>query len=423
MRKWLIWFGILFLLILIFIPQIASTAIGKPLFVRALAKKSQADVQVDSLKLSWFGPQVFQGVSFQRDAVSGSFQELIIEAPFWKFSGAFQLKKGEISYQGGKVEQVEGQIVGNDFTLTGITLQGHISLKGQVYSKLHFHVQIDIKQFPLIVIDQKLDALLGPTLDLFGTISMDEGKGNIDLSATAANGQTHLKGILTEQGMTLSAPLDASIRLTPEMSALLLKDANPLFVTGVSSANPVRLHIEPDGFFFPLPFSLVNLKVGNATLDLGKVRCQNGESLQTIVALLKADLLTRAPEMNAWFTPVSFQISGGVLKAGRMDALLADSIHICTWGKIDLVKDKLDMILGLPADALEKAFGIKDLPKNYVLKIPVKGTTKKPEIDKTAAAAKIAGLIAIPKTGIFEGLFSKKEEKDIPKPIRPFPWE
>lgn len=416
MWKWLT--GIV-LLLFIFLPQIASTPLGKPLFVKALSAKSGAEVQVKSLKLSWFGPQVFRSVAFRRDGISGSFEELSINAPFWKFSGPFQLKNGEISYQGGRVDKVEGQIAGNDFSLTGITLQGHISLKGQIYSKLHFHVQIDVKQFPLIVLN--LDQLLGPTLDLYGTVSMDEGKGVIDLVASAANGKTHLKGILNEQGIALSEPLDISVRLTPELSAFLLKDANPLFVAGISAQNPVTLRIEPNDFFFPLPFSLQNLNVGKATLNLGKVRCKNGDSLRTIISILKADV--SASEMNVWFTPVVLQIKAGILTAGRMDALLADSIHICTWGKVDLLNDKLDMSLGLPADALKNAFGVQDLPDNYVLKIPVKGTTKKPEIDKGAAAVKIASLIAVPKTGIFEGLFPKKQEKDVPEPNRPFPWE
>lgn len=365
MRKWLIGLFLLLVLLVGFLPKIASTSLGKSIFIRVLEQKSQMHVEINSLKLSWFGPQIFQGVKFQKEAVNGFFEELRIRAPFWTFSGPFQLKNGEIAYQGGKVEKLEGQIEGNDFTLTGITLQGHISLKGMI----------------------------------------------------------------TEHGMQLSEPLIARIRLTPEMSALLLKDANPLFVTGISAENPVTLRIEPTDFFFPFPYSLEKLKVGKAILDLGKVRSQNGESLRTIIALLKAGSLPNASVMNIWFTPVSFQIDRGILRAGRLDALLADSIHICTWGNIDLLKDRLDMTLGLPADTLKKAFGIKNLPDNYVMKVGVQGTTGSPIIDKTAAAAKIAALIAtsqIPKKGILGGLsdlFSKKEEADVPKANRPFPWE
>ncbi len=428
MRKWLS-LGILLLLLLIFFPQIASTPLGKPFFARKIEEKSGADVEVGSLKFSWFGPQIFRDVKFQRNSMTGSFEELHILAPFWSFSGPFQLKNGQIAYQEGKIENIEGKIEDHNFSLTGVTFQGHLALTGQIYSNLHFYIQIDVEKFPLVVLDQRLDQLLGPTIDLFGYISMDQGKGLVDLTVESAHLKTQLKGILTPNGIALAEPLYASIHLTPEVSSLLLKKANPLFITGLSAENPVTLQIETAGFFFPIPYSLESLKVGKATLDLGKIQAQNGPTLATIISLLKANLLSNASQMNIWFTPVTFQMDAGILKAGRLDALLADSIHICTWGNIDLLKDRLDMILGVPADTLKRAFGIKNLPENYVLKLDIKGTTQSPDINQGAAAAKIAALLAtgqIPKKGIFGGIaefFSRKEDADIPLPKRPFPWE
>ncbi|MBU6447176.1 MAG: hypothetical protein KGQ49_07245, partial [Verrucomicrobia bacterium] len=341
--------AVILIILLGFLPQIASTRLGKPLFVRAFEKKTHAHVTSGSLKCSWFGPQVFRNVTFERDSATGSFEELSIRAPFWNFTGAFQLKGGHIAYRGGHVEQIEGRIEGHDFTLTGVTLQGHISLKGQIVSKLQFHVQIDVTQFPLVAIDPRLPLLLGPTLDLVGTATMKEGTGTLDLHAASANLQTQLKGTLTEEGIGLSEQLVVSLRLTPEISALLLKETNPLFVTGLSAQNPVILRVEPEGFFFPFSCSLEKLKVGLATLDLGKMRCQMGETLKSVIALLNANRLLNASEMNIWAAPFSMHIEQGVLTAGRFDALLDDSIHICTWGSIDLIRDRLDMFLGLPA--------------------------------------------------------------------------
>jgi hypothetical protein len=430
-RKWLIIVPVLLIVLIIaFLPQIASTSLGKPLFVKALEQKSQAQVEIGSLRLSWFGPQQFHNLQWTHEAASGTIEELEIEAPFWTFSGPFKLKNGSIAYKGGRVEKIEGKIVGNDFNLTGITMKGYIALQGQIYSKLHFHLKIDVKEFPLIVIDQQLDQLLGPTLDLNGTISLEHGKGSIDLTINADNLNTRVQGILTENSITLDKPLLAAIRLTPKVSALLLKDANPLFLTGMSAENQINLRIEKEDFYFPLPYSLEKLRVGAATLDVGRVKCQNGESLQTIISILKAERLSDATQMNAWFAPVTFSIVNGILQAGRMDALLADSIHICTWGNIDIVRDQIDMFLGLPADTLQQSFGIKNLPPSYVLKIKIRGTTKKPEIVKGPAVAKIAALIAagqIPKKGILGGLAdlisTPKEEKDVPPAKRPFPWE
>lgn len=430
MSKW--WFLLIafVLAIVAFLPKIASTPLGKPFFVKALEVKSQSKVEIGSLNLSWFGPQKFRQLKWSHDSITGTLEELEIATPFWSFSGPFHLKNGSIRYQGGQVEQIEGQLQGNAFELKGITLQGHIALKGRIDSKLHFHIAIDVKNFPSIIIDQRLEPILGPTLDLDGLVSMDQGKGTVHLDVSAANLKTSLRGFFTEQAITLRDPLMATFRLTPELSALLLKDANPLFLTGLEAQNPITLRIEPKDFSFPMPFALDKLNVGQATLNLGQVKCQNGKSLAAIISLLKATRLSEAKQMNSWFTPVQFRISKGILEAGRMDALLADSIHVCTWGKINLLNDRIDMILGLPADTLEHFFGIANLPPHYVLKVQVRGSTQDPDIVKGPAVAKIAALIAagqIPKKGFLGGvaeLFSSpKEDKDVPPAKHPFPWE
>ena len=423
MKKWKWLIGFFLLAFLVFFPKIASTALGKPFFVKALEKKIGIQLEVSSLKLSWLGPQMFQGVHFQKEGVLGSFEKLEIDAPFWSFSGPFHLKNGQIAYRGREVKEIQGQIIGNDFTLNGITLNGHLALKGKIYSKLHFHLQLDIQQFPLVVIDPTLDEIFGPTLDLLGTVGMDQGEGRIDLLVTAPNAKAHIQGILKETGISLSDPVDVQIRLTPAMSKLLFKDANPLFITGLSANHPVTLRLEPSDFFFPLPYSLEKLQVGKATLNLGKVVCQNGASLKIIMAILKATPRLNGDEMNAWFTPITFQIKQGILKTGRLDALLGDSVHVCTWGRIDLLNDKLHMNLGIPADTLARAFGIKDLPPNYVLKIPFRGTTQHPDINKGSAAAKITALIAASKIKGFSNFIIKKEPTDIPPPQLPFPWD
>jgi len=426
MRKILIGLFVFILLVVLFLPKIASTPIGKPLLVKAIEEKSGAKVEVGSLSLSWLGPQKFQEIRWTRDKLNGNLEEFQIDAPFWSFTGPFLLKNGTLIYKGNRVEQIEGKIVGNDLDLHGSIVQGHISLKGKVESKHQFDIQIDVKNFPAI----DFDDILGPSIDLKGSITRTKSQGSLDLNVSSANLKTHLIGLLTEDAFTITSPLLTTLRLTPQLSTLLLKDANPLFLTGIEAQNPITLRIEPKDFSFPLPFSIEKLKVGKATLDLGKVRCQNGKSLSSLILLLKASRLADAKQMNAWFTPVSFQINHGILDAGRMDILLADSIHLCTWGKINLLKDRLDMILGLPADTLLQSFGIKNLPENYVLKVDVRGTTKEPEIVTGPAGAKIAALIAagqIPKKGVFGGLadiFTKpQEDENVPPAQRPFPWE
>jgi hypothetical protein len=132
--------------------------------------------------------------------------------------------------------------------------------------------------------------------------------------------------------------------------------------------------------------------------------------------------------MNLWFTPLFFNLHEGLLETSRVDFLIDQKIHICTWGTIDYLNDQLDMFVGLPADTLQQSFGIQKLPDAYVMKIALTGTMKKPKLATHAAAAKIAALLAAQKsshnwlsTGVFS-LFGGIDTS-VPPPNRPFPWE
>ena len=110
-----------------------------------------------------------------------------------------------------------------------------------------------------------------------------------------------------------------------------------------------------------------------------------------------------------------------------MDALVANSLHLCSWGDIELEKGRLDMSLGLTADTLRKAFGIRNLADDYVLKIQLKGTVAEPKLATSAALAKIAALLAAQKTakglpGGIVNLFTQ-QQNDIPPANHPLPWE
>lgn len=392
------WFIVLalFLLLAIFLPKIGSTSFAKPLFARALSAKTGAKVDIGSLNLSWFGPQKFHQIHWTRNEVQGTIDELQIQAPFWSFSGPFQL--------------------------TGSIYDGHLSLQGKVYSKEKFDLCLDIKNFPSSAIDPRMDHLFGPTINLNGEISDQK----IDLNLASQNVVTSFKGNLTDHSITLRAPFNATIRLTKELCALLLKDANPLFLNGVDTKTPITIQIFPKDFYFPRPFSLEKL-VAIGTIDLGQAECEAAKYLSSIVHLLKG---STSQIMNVWFTPISFRIEKGIVDTGRMDALVADSIHICSWGDVDLINDKVHMFLGIPAGTLRKSFGIKNLPPSYVLKIPIRGSTKNPELVKGPALTKIAAMVAgreISKKGFLGGiadLFTNpKDDETIPAAKRPFPWE
>src|SRR5262249_49783026 len=117
----------------------------------------------------------------------------------------------------------------------------------------------------------------------------------------------------------------------------------------------------------------------------------NGGMLSLLVSLLKVDT-SRSKEVNLWFTPMYIEVKNGKVLCKRTDALLADAFPIATWGTIDLVKNSVDMTLGLSGTAISRAFGITEIDPNYLVQIPIHGKTQSPKIDTGRATAKITAL-------------------------------
>src|SRR5258706_13431620 len=99
------------------------------------------------------------------------------------------------------------------------------------------------------------------------------------------------------------------------------------------------------------------------------------------------------------------------------------------------------MILGLTAQCLKKAFGINNLPPNYILQIPLKGPMDNVKLDTKKATSKITALMLWQKSALAAGSIGKgstgvllqdligklatlpDKDKQAPSPKHPFPWE
>lgn len=419
----------LFFLLLLLAPTILSTPLGKPFFEKALRAKSGAEVTIGSLELSWLGPQKFGEIAWKKGEVHGTVGELEVKAPFWSFSGPTSWAQGSALYQGGKIDQVQGSYEEPHFKLQGNVEGGNLFAEGDFHAETDYNFRFDLKQFPVGILDLRLPKILGTTADLVGSAHLQGEEGGLQLDVRSENLTTQLQALMIPGGMTLRTPWTLEIRSTPALSDFLLQDVNPLFLKQVEPQGPIRISFEPQDSYLPIPFSLDKFSA-KGTLDLGQVQCRNGKSLAAVMSFLKMKELSHVKKMNVWFTPLPFFVHEGTLHAGRVDLLLADSVHLCTWGTVDLHRDQIQMTLGIPADTLHKSFGVKNLPSNYVLKVEVRGPIQDPEIVTGPAIAKIATLMTVsqvPKKGVLGGVaevFSHpKEEKDVPPPQRPFPWE
>jgi hypothetical protein len=331
-------------------------------------------------------------------------------------------------------------------------LTNMFSEKGEIdMNRFTASVDASVQDFPTVFLDAALrlvsenayppSSLIGPTLSATAKASIKEWSGPIMLNMNAENSRLSLSGNINSGILTLTEPAHAQLTVTSELSTLLLNEVNPLSISAIAARNPLTLQIPAENFSFPLhPFDIKAVTIPTATLEFGKIRCENQGNLSLALSLLKAKSFSKEKELRLWFAPVVVHIKEGILNCERTEILVADTYEIATWGKVDLAADYIDMVLGLTAQCLHEAFGVKNLPRDYVLQIPMKGPSNNVKINTGAATAKIAALIAWQQRanaggfggglqgalmGELLGTLGVRPDKDTsyPPAKHPFPWE
>jgi hypothetical protein len=436
MGKWIAIIVIILAGVFVSLPYLAGIPPFKQFTLRLIKKRIDADIQIERLRLSWFGPQKLIGVQFQTAEFSGAFEEIDANSPLWAMTRNFTLSGGSIhaSQTSSSIEDVQAKIIDSAINVTGRTLaeskSGQFSIRGTMINPKLFDLLIDIEKMPTAIVDwflkteeKKLQSILGPNFDLKGTVAMKERVGIFDLVLTSPTANTAATGSMMDGVIRLERDFICTLSLTPAMSLALFN--NTVAVTG---QDPIILKVIADGFEFSRPFSLQTLKIHKASLNLGRIRLQNADYLSGLSIFLKTGKIN-TKQVDAWFNRADFSLENGFLDLKRMDALLAHSIHLCTWGKANLIQQTLDMILGIPEEVLRQTFGIKTLSSKYVLQIPLKGTFDNPQLDTGAASRKIAAIVAAGKLqgkggilGEALGVFNEAALERSPPPNAPFPW-
>ena len=449
--RWRFIIPALFLSVIFFLPQLLSTPPGTFLAAKIVQMRTKTNIKIDSLHLSWMGPQKAKQVQISSATLSASCQEFTAYMPLWRAvqsRGLFTVTDGYLRVKSpfeeeASLKSVNARIEASQFTATGSSQlngqNGSFTISGDIKAFPDtFTLQGQMSSIPTLLLDgltssrYQLREILGDFFSAEGSIQTSNAKTLIDINLSSSNGQLQTKAELSGKKIRLQTPLRASFMLTPNLSRSLIKDINPLFLTAVYSNSPIKIWISPDLFESSYdPFEIKDLRIEQGSLDMGRVSIRKGASLESVLKLLQNRNRKNQEEMDAWFTPVSFSIKNKILQTGRLDALLSNSIHICSWGKIHLLSEKLDMYIGLPADILYRSFQIKNLPDDYVHKIPLRGTISNPKLDTSSATAQIASMAAtqslpIPKVGkLFEKITKTasqiKNDKDVPPAKRPFP--
>lgn len=281
---------------------------------------------------------------------------------------------------------------------------------------------------PSSTVSTKLEALLGDPIDSDIRLQIRKKEGPVFATIQGANGSIKLNGFLKDGHLFLNEPLVATVRATPALGTHVLNDIAPFLKGLESSSEPLKFTIQKEGFSFPLlAYDIADIRVKEASLETGKMIFKNSPELSSLISMLKGQ---QKEHESIWLTPLYFSMKEGKVKLKRADMLLSDSYHLASWGSVDLVNERVDMIIGVASDTITKTLGIIGLKKEFMLQIPFRGPLSNPKIDKTKAAAKISSLVASKQgpEGIIIGTFidlasgGLMEPDAPPATTNPLPW-
>lgn len=292
----------------------------------------------------------------------------------------------------------------------------------------------NLLRYPLqrAAVSEQLATLIGERVNGTVKFNLVGPSGTVQAALNGTGGKFELDATIKDQILSLNQPLSLDLQVTKELREGLIRELAP-YAAGIQSTEaPVSLTIDPAGFAFPLTATnLLAVKIPKATFDLGKVKLDVNSPLGSVSSVLTGERGRQSGTMNVWFTPLTLSLSDGVLRINRMDALVADRYPIALWGKVDLVKDRVRMIVGITAQALKAAYTISHLNERYVLQLPLTGTLDNVAIDKAKATARVTALVAqshgskegIMIGGVLDLLSGGGKEDAVPPPSGPLPWD
>lgn len=276
---------------------------------------------------------------------------------------------------------------------------------------------------------KRLEALFGETLETNVKAHLKKMNGPVEVFLKGENGRLKLDAQLNNGIVKLNTPFEIEIQVTPKLGTSLLEEVLPILAGVVSAENPVTISVDPKGFSMPIfPFALEKVRMDNATINLGKMLFTKSGDLGDIFDLLKP---SSQDALTVWFTPAYLSLQDGVMRLKRMDMLMIGKYPIALWGKVDTVKDRVDMRIGISGAALAQAINIGNIDPSTLMQIPLTGTMNNNGIDKAKTAARMSALVAQSQGGahgLLIGAFldiaggSLSEEKAPEPTTQPLPW-
>lgn len=278
--------------------------------------------------------------------------------------------------------------------------------------------------------------LLGNSFNLQATLQIEKRVGPFSLQFQSPTAYCSLRGLVNQTDIILQENSKASLSISWEASEALLQLANnPLPLQSFFTTAPITLEIYSKGFSWPItnPFSVEKIALPNVKINFGKIKCKNEGGMQQALKFFRSKSI-QDKNLELWVAPLEAHMKEGILEIERTEILLDKTFEIPIWGNINFSKRFVDMGIGLTADTLRKSLGIKKLPSDYVLKIPLKGPFDAVSVNTGIASSKIAALMLWQSQALEKGLgpiggILKQVipppggDSSVPPPKMPFPWQ
>lgn len=307
--------------------------------------------------------------------------------------------------------------------------------------RLALDVSGRIEQLPVSVLDRFLAtgdlllASLGRTVDARIDTTLRDGAGPLDFELRGDNARADVKAHWNKGTLTLRDTLSAEVQPTEAFGRRVLARVHPIFDTMRGGEEPIRLRIPSDGVVIPTgEGALGQVTVPQMSLTLGRIELERGPLLEGLVALGQrfGNLRPMGEVWTVEFTPAVMSVREGRLSyARRMDLLLGDQLHFATWGGMDLVNQRADLVLGIMPLTLRSVFGIA-ANENDALRIPLQGAPGAGMLNLSQVGTELARLQAQRRLGQSNPLFgallgavsgASSGLSGVPEPsMSPMPW-
>ncbi|KAG0561280.1 hypothetical protein KC19_9G051300 [Ceratodon purpureus] len=245
--------------------------------------------------------------------------------------------------------------------------------------------------------------------------------------------RAHLKALaylnFRKKQMVLLQPITAEMDLSPALAKFYLAQINPILgqIVGPSIGREdlpdVTMHVTPAEMVWPANEFFIRI-------EPMKVVLAKGPLLHDLLSLLRrGDLEDGNRQITMQTSAVEANVHmGGSLKCFRVDLLIADKIHVATWGLMDHVHETMKMTLAVPGTSLRDLLGLTRISPDYHLQIPINGSFDRPQVDWAAAGRGITQLALQRNVGgnllsaILEQFDIPDADTEVPKPIGDLPW-